>query len=189
MTAVGATYSTTNIKNVLVKANTNPTFGGSIYVDGVIYVETPNKITFDSNSRIRGVIAVKNNPVGVPGTDNLIEFKSNTTIAGLESLPVHAHFPPELRNNNGAVILAPGFKVHLNSNFDVTGGHLVASQFHFDSNARGTIRGSVINLDNLPITMNGNTDIAFGSALAGHGTGIRFRGHFSPDQSSYKEGL
>jgi hypothetical protein len=66
---------------------------------------------------------------------------------------------------------------------------MVGSQFHFDSNARGTINGSVINLDDTGIHMNSNVDLAFGAPTLGRGPGIKFSGHFSPDQSSYREGL
>ena len=92
------------MKNIRIKANTNPEFSGNIRIDGVIYIETPNKVTFGSNTKIRGVIAVENNPVGDPST-NLIEFRSNTTIEGLDTLPATPHFPQELRDMAGAIIL------------------------------------------------------------------------------------
>ena len=184
----GTKYDTTDVKNILIKANTNPEFSSNIRIDGVIYIETPNRVTFSSNTKIRGVIAVENDPHGDP-TSNLITFSSNATIQGLDTLPATADFPTELREMAGAIILAPGFRVHVDSNFGAAGGHMVASQFDFDSNARGSICGSVINLDEYPIHMDSNADLAFAPSTFGKGPGLHFSGHFTPDLSSYREGL
>ena len=104
-------------------------------------------------------------------------------------LPATPHFPLALREMTGAIILAPSFRVKVNSNFGAAAGHMAASQFIFDSNARGSISGTVINLDDFPVHLNSNTDLAFGPSPHGKGPGLRFSGHFLPDMDTYREGL
>jgi hypothetical protein len=189
VSSAGKKFDKLDLKNVLIKANTNPTFDSNIKVDGVVYIEAPNKVTFSSNVNIRGVIVAENGAAGEPGKDNQITFNSNVKLQGLETLPATEDFPSELRAMAGALILAPRFAVHVNSNFGSAGGHMIASQFHFDSNARGAIYGSVINLDDGHVHLDSNVDLAFGVSSLGRGPGITFAGQFQPRIETYTEGL
>ena len=189
VTSAGKKFDKADVKNVLIKANTNPTFDGNIRVDGVVYIEAPNKVTFSSNVTIRGVIVAENNATGEPGKNNQVTFNSNVKLQGLETLPATKDFPSGLRQMAGALILAPGFLVHVNSNFGAAGGHMVASQFRFNSNARGSIFGSVINLDEYPVHLDSNADLAFGTSALGNGPGLHFAGQFLPQIETYTEGL
>src|SRR5688572_7480452 len=133
LSTVNGKYDTVNLRNVLIKANTNPTLGGSITVEGVIYIETPNKVTFDSNTRVRGVIVVQNNPTGSP-VSNVIDFRSNSSfLGGVETL--NSTFPVSLKALSGSAILAPNFTVNFNSNFGIAGGSIIASKVNFDANS------------------------------------------------------
>jgi hypothetical protein len=187
-------YDTVNLRNVLIRANTNPTFGGSITVEGVIYVEMPNKVTFDSNMKVRGVIVAENMPIGGDpskgdSSTNLIEFKSNTSfLGGPETL--NATFDPALRAMTGSAILAPHFTVHFNSNFGIAGGAIIGGKVNFDSNSAGTIKGTVMSLDEDGVmTLNGNSGINFEKPPgAGIPAGMAFEGAFTPRPDTYYEG-
>lgn len=180
-----AKYDNRYLKNVRVKAGTNPRFDGNSVIEGVIYIETPNLVHFDSNTQIRGVIVVQNNPTG-DVTTNRIEFDSNVTIDGVESLDP-AEFG-DLTKLTGALILAPKFAVDFDSNFGSAGGSIIAGEMHFDSNARGVIRGSIINLEDTALDFDSNCEIV----IEGRGTsttpaGLTFSGHYVPLAETYLE--
>lgn len=183
----GKTFDTTNLKNLYIKANTNPKFSGSIKVEGVVYIETPNYVQFDSNVQMTGVIAVQNNPTG---SSNLLEFKSNVKLKGVEHLPATADFPAELRAMKGAMILAPGFKLNLDSNFGAQGGSIIADEMIFNSNATGTINGSVINLKDTSVTFDSNATIKIANQGASYApAGLYFGSRYEPMPNSYEEFL
>jgi hypothetical protein len=186
ITVPGQTYDTFDMRNVLVKANTNPTFTGGIKVEGVIYIETPNNVRFDSNVIVRGVIAVQDNPTGSTSS-NSIRFDSSVKLEGLDKLPASAYFPPELRAMNGSLILAPKFNVHFNSNFGAAGGSIVAGKMYFDSNAVGTLKGALISLEDAPIVFNGNAAIGIESRAALPAAGLSFKQRFLPQSETYRE--
>ncbi len=185
----GAKFDTVNVKNLYIKANTNPTFAGNIKVQGVIYVETPNKVYFDSNVEVTGAIVTQNNPTGSL-SQNVIEMESNVKLRGVEHLPATADFPPELRELTGSTILAPGFHLYLDSNFGGECGSIVASSIHFDSNAAGTLNGSVINLGPGKVWMDSNATATIanpGDAFAP--AGMYFGSRYVPLPGSYEEVL
>ena len=173
------------VRNVYVKANSNPTFTGGT-VEGVVYIETPNKVTFDSNQSIRGVIVVQNDPTGDPSTNQLI-FRSNTGIYGVETLPATKDFPAALREMTGSIILAPTFGVHFSSNFGVAGGCVVADEVNFDSNSVGTIAGTVIALGGGGVRMAPNTNITVDASRSATPAGMTFTAGYRPIASTYDE--
>lgn len=144
----GATFSNTTLKNVLIKANTNPRFGVGTTLQGVIYVETPNNIQFDNAAEIRGVIAVQNSPTGTSAT-NLMQFR-NTPMYAIETLPAaDPAFPAELRALTGSAILAPTFSLDFDDadfpvEFTSTIGNIVGDRIALDEYALGTIQGSLL---------------------------------------------
>ena len=95
-------------------------------LNGAIYIETPNRVVFDSNTEIRGVIVGQNNPTGTLLT-NSIELRSNVKIFSVSTLPATSDFPTELREMTGSAILIPGFSLLFNSNTGSIGGCIVAS--------------------------------------------------------------
>lgn len=186
------------MKNVYIRANStsNPgrvVFDSNMEVQGLVYIEQPNNVRFDSNVKVTGLIVVDNTMVGAPsnGTNanNTIEFRSNTTLAGPQNLPATSDFPPELRQLTGAAILAPNFNLHFNSNFGSVGGTIVGSRLHFDSNASGTITGSVINLgQNTSVGFNSNAEVRIESTgTSAYPPGIYFSSRYVPLPDNYME--
>jgi hypothetical protein len=180
-------YDTGVLRNILIKANTNPEFSSNMRVEGVIYIETPNKVVFSSNTTIRGAIVVQNDPTG-DITTNSIEMSSNVKLLPIESLPNNPFYPAPLRALTGSAILAPKFSLHLNSNFGSVGGSIVAGKMHFDSNAQGTVKGSVINLEDTAVQMNSNAAITVEKLPPGKPpAGFIFSGYFAPMPGTYTE--
>jgi hypothetical protein len=63
------------LTNATIPAGTNPTFGGTVIIQGVLVVESPNIVTFNRNCQLNGVI------VGDGGSEdsaeNQIRFAGN----------------------------------------------------------------------------------------------------------------
>jgi hypothetical protein len=186
-------FNSGTVRNLLIKASPHPdrwvVFDSNMQIDGIIYIETPNKVQFKSNVDIRGAIVVQNNPTH-DHTRNIIDFNSNVKLQGIETLKGlnDAYFPPALTSLTGSTILAPKFKVRFNSNFGTTGGSVIADQLHFDSNATGTIRGSVLNLSDTFVEMDSNARITIQAmGTDNFPTGVQFGSHYEPLPSTYRE--
>ncbi len=178
-------------KNILIKANTNPKFTANTTIDGVVFIERPNKVEFGGNTTIRGAIVVDtdgNNNIGLDPTVNYISFTGNVSVTPLSSLPATAEFPLAERTLSGAFLLAPGFGATFSGNFGTIGGSIVSSKLDFNGNAGGTVTGSVINLNNTPFTMSGNSDIIIQSNGTGqYPSGVFFGSRYDPLPDSYVE--
>jgi hypothetical protein len=187
ITVPNQTYSSFDLRNVLIKANTNPIFSGNIKVEGVIYVEAPNVVRFDSNVVVRGVIAVQDNPTGTPAT-NEIRFDGNAKLEGVEALPATADFPAELRSMTGSQILAPKFQVHFNGDFGTAAGSVIAGQLFFDTGAVGTVKGSLVSLENGTVRFLGSAAIGIESRPQSFpAAGMYFKQRFLPVADTYQE--
>ena len=142
------------LSNIRIPANTNPNFSGNVTISGVVYIESPNKVTFSGNANIVGVIVAQQ-----PAVDNLktnqISFTGNVSTSGVENLPAGAQYDG-LRSLTGSFLLAPGYDVSFTGNFNTVSGCMVASQFAFTGNAGGRIKGGVINLRDSAFLLGGN---------------------------------
>ena len=152
--------------NLRIPAGTNPHFSGNYTLRGVIYIESPNEVRFDGNCTIQGVV-VTEDAGDDAWDDNVIEFRGNTTIQDVESLPEEPQFS-DLRQMPGTFLLAPGFHADFRGNFGVIGGAIAAEHLTFTGNSGGTIRGSMLNYGTDPLVLWGNS-------------------HFQIDQSSSPE--
>ena len=179
------TITTPILKNLYIRANTNPKFAGTL-IQGVIYIETPNKVTFDHNLTIQGVIVQQNDGTG-DTTANQITFNSNTTLTGVETLPALPEFPKELREMTGSMILAPNFMVHFESNFGVSGGTIVAGKIDMDSNTNGVIKGSVICMGTESFHLDSNSAITISNENTRTPAGLFFSSHYVALPGSYSE--
>jgi hypothetical protein len=135
------TSGTRTFDNVRIAANTNPTFSGSITLRGVIFVETPNRVTFGSGTTIQGVVVTQRAPQPTP--DNEIRFESNTYSYGTETLPDTGLFK-EIREMTGSFVLAPGFRVRFENESGVLSGMVAAYHVKFENAFNGTLRGGII---------------------------------------------
>jgi hypothetical protein len=158
---VAGETSTNNatIQNILIPAGTNPSFTGDFNLQGLMYIESPNTVTFAGNAVITGMIVAEGD-VFNPSSDNQLSFSGNVETYGVSELPDTASFS-ELKQETGTFLLAPGFNASFTGNFNTVNGVIAASGISFSGNAGGVINGSVVNYSNDTMTLNGNSDLKF----------------------------
>lgn len=141
--------------NIRIKAGTNPRFTGNTTINGVMYIEKPNQVTFAGNAIINGVVVTDDATSSNDLTSNRISFSGNTTFRGVDTLPDQPIYQG-LRALTGTAVLAPGFDVSFGGNFGTINGTLAAGQFVWGGNAGGTVKGCVINWSDSVFQMGGN---------------------------------
>jgi hypothetical protein len=177
---------TKSFSNIRIKANANPHFAANSVFTGVIYIETPNQVTFSGGATIQGVIAVENNPKG-DSSSNTITFSGNVTHKGVETLPDSGAFAglPKL---TGSFLLAPKFDVIMKGNSNQVGGTMVMGKLDISGNAGANVNGTVINLEDTGVNLTGSADIIISSTgTTNYPTGIVFGNHFAPLADTYQE--
>jgi len=173
-----------NLVNVRIPANTNPTFNGGATIRGVLYIETPNKVTFNGNLDIQGVIVTQNNPLGNLST-NMLNFGGNVSAQPIGSLP--ESYGDE-RLLTGSFVLAQGFQATFSGNFGTVNGAIVADKISFSGNAGGTVMGSIVSLTNNPLTVNGTSDVTIASTgTTDYPAGVYFSSRYTPVADTYEE--
>jgi hypothetical protein len=179
------TYTGGNtLTNVRIPANTNPKFTGGVTIKGVLYIEAPNKVEFGGNANIQGVIVVQNNPSGTLAS-NIIDFQGTVSATGVQTLPESYG---DLRKLTGSFLLAPNFKVSFGGDFGTVNGSIIAGQVSMTGNAGGTIMGSVINLNDVPMTASGSSEIIIASTGTNdYPAGVFFSSHYAPLPDTYAE--
>ena len=184
--AVDPPSSRKSFTNIRIKANANPHFAANSVFQGVVYIETPNKVTFSGGATIQGVIVVQNSPTGNP-TTNILTFNGNVTHQGVETLPNAAPFAglPKL---TGSFLLAPTFDVIMKGNNNQIGGTILSSKLDISGSAGATVNGTVINLDDTGVSLTGTADIIISSTgTTNYPAGVIFGTHYAPLYDTYQE--
>jgi hypothetical protein len=155
--------SSTTWANAVIAAGTNPTFGENVTLQGILYIEAPNKVMFPKNTTLQGMIVAEGD-VNNPG-DNQINFGDPTdpkTPSNFSSgpYPAGAEFDA-LRSEVGSCILAPGFAVSFWKNFSAINGVIAATGLWFDNNATATVQGTLINYSEQATTVTRNINMTF----------------------------
>ena len=150
----GGTY-----ENVRIAAGTDPHFTGNVTINGIMFIETPNTVHFGGNCTINGLIVGDGSMDDNSGT-NRIEFGGTVASSSVTQLPDESQFDG-LRDETGTFLMAPGFSVTFDGNFDTLNGAIAANGITFSGNAGGTIAGSVINYSDTPMVLSGNSDLFF----------------------------
>ena len=185
ISGVNPVFKTGVMKNLYIKAGTNPTFSGNTVIQGVTYIETPNRVTFDANASIQGIICQQVGASSSPA--NQLIFHNATNLTGVETLPATEDFPSGLRELTGTIILAPSFALHFDGAFGVIPGTIVGGDIRFDGSAAGTIRGSVLSLGE-SLHLDGNAAITIDNlAATPNPAGLYFASNYVPVSSSYQQ--
>ena len=143
------------ITNGIIPAATNPTFGGTVTIQGILFIEQPNVVTFARNVSLQGMI-VADGSLEAPGT-NAINILGNFATA---PYPPGAQFDA-IRHEIGSSIVAPGFSATFAGNYSTIEGIMALSGVHFMGNASAVIKGSIINYSDTPAVVEGNTSMTF----------------------------
>ena len=149
-------YSVMN--NVTIAANTNPTFASDVRINGVLFVEQPNKVKFSGKVDIYGVI-VGNSEVGAVSTDSSFEFAGKATSHDATTL-TGAEFEG-IKDEAGTFLMAPGSYVDFAGQSNTINGAIACSGGRFTGQAGGTINGSIINYSSVPMEMQGQGSLSF----------------------------
>jgi hypothetical protein len=151
------TTLSTTYDNVKIVAGTNPTFSGQVAFRGIVFIETPNVVTFQGNTTITGIVIGDGDAEDDSGT-NKISFLGNVTSYAVSQLPDEAKFAA-IKTQTGTCLMAPGFSTSFGGNFHTLNGVIAASGIKFYGNAGGTVNGSIINYSNAQMELTGNSDL------------------------------
>src|SRR5439155_13662395 len=133
----------------------------------------------------KGVIVVENG-AAFDMTKNQINFTGSVNASPIDSLD--ATYPAGERALTGAFILANNFSVSFSGDFGTVGGHIMASNINFSGNAGGVIKGSVINMADLEMDVDGSSDIVIASTgTSNYPTGVSFGIKYTPLPDTYVE--
>ncbi|MDH4203354.1 MAG: pilus assembly PilX N-terminal domain-containing protein [Phycisphaerae bacterium] len=147
----------TTLNNVRIAAGTNPSFTSDVQINGVLYVEQPNTVSFAGNVNITGII-VGDGDYTDNSRSNQITFNGTVSSSSVATLPESFG---DLRDDTGTFIMAPGFAVSMGGNFGTLNGCIAANGVDFFGNAGGVIGGSVLNYSDQPMELSGNSDLFF----------------------------
>jgi len=178
--AAGASYQ----KNIRVPANANPSFNAGDIIDGILYIESPNSVTFRGNATINGTIVFENTN-GV--AQNVLDFRGNVTPS---KIPAGSEFDGLRDLARGLAIAAPTASVTMSGSVDgEIAGSVIAARIDLAGSADLTIRqGSIVALSADPMMVEGKTVNIVGNASANPPyAGVRLRSWFKPMLSTYHE--
>jgi len=153
------TSADATLENIRIAANTNPTFSGQVILKGIVYIETPNVVTFTGGADITGII-VGDGDIQDNSSVNQIIFRGNVDSHPITELPMEEQFNG-LHDQTGTFVMAPGFHVSFGGSFSTLCGAISGNGVEFFGNAGGTINGSVINYSDEKMTLSGNSDLYF----------------------------
>ena len=161
--ATGITInSTTNLSNyavlnnVTIAPNTNPTFASNVTINGVLFIETPNRVSFAGKSTINGVI-VGDGSLDSP--DSSIKFSGQ--VVSNDASTLNEEQFGGIVNETGTFILAPGFSLDFSGQANTMNGAIAGSGISFSGQAGGMINGSIINYSSDVMTLTGQTTLTF----------------------------
>jgi hypothetical protein len=189
--AANSTYT-----NIRIKAGSNLTFNNNVTLKGVIYIEpstdtsNPTSITFNGSVNLQGAIVVQTDAASNETYNtaaNIIKFAGNVTTTAMDTLPAD-QFSAEQRALKGAMLLAPGFATTFSGNFGTVSGSIVSSSMTFNGSAGGTIKGSIINMKDSAVSLQGTSEIVIESqGTNNYPAGVYFGSHYAPLPSTYSE--
>ena len=178
----------TTLTDIIIPPNTNPQFSGNATINGVLYIQTPNVVTFKGNATVNGVIVTDNSGT-FNATNNKIVFGGTVAATPLSKLPTsNPAYDPNLVKLTGSFLLAPNYAVSFSGNFGTIGGSIVAGQVSMTGNATGEVQGSVIGMQDVPMTVGGSADIVIASTgTTNYPTGMSFGNNYTPLPGTYLE--
>lgn len=147
------------LNNVTIKANTNPTFAGLVTINGVLFIEQPNIVTFAGQATVTGII-VGDGEVGESEPNNKLIFSGQVKCYDVNGL-TGAEFDG-IKEQTGTFIIAPGFSAQFSGQTNIDNGVIAASGITFTGQAGGTINGSIINYSpTQPVDLSGQSSLSF----------------------------
>ncbi len=179
----GNTYS-----NIRIAAGTDPHFPSDTVINGVMYVEAPNCVTFAAQTTINGLVVTEDG-AGTDIDDCQIDFRGASSAPGVEALPDTSEFAA-IKTHTGTVILAPGFGVSFRGSSNSINGLIAADRLSFlgNSNISGDVAGSIIGLSDYELNLKGNATIRISRPDSGSlPAGFKHPFGLEPQADTYSE--
>ena len=133
------------INNIYIPANTNPSIGGLYTINGIIYIEQPNVVTFGGSITLNGVIIAAGDYENPDPTHNSIIISGDATNNGVNSLDMSSSLFSGLSSAEGIAIMAPGFLVDIGASYDAINGGIACNGISFTGNPQVFLGGPLIN--------------------------------------------
>lgn len=183
----GPWNGSSTLTNVYIPPNTNPTLNNAT-INGVLWIKTPNVLTFRGSTTINGVI-VSDPSAPFDAAGNQISFAGNVSSTPIAQLPTsNPAYSAGLVQLTGSFMLVPNFSVSMTGDFGTIGGSIVAGQISMTGNAHGVVQGSVIGMTDNPLTLNGHASITISSTgTSQYPTGMSFGNRYTPLPGTYLE--
>jgi hypothetical protein len=170
--------------NVIVPPNTNPHFTDDVVLEGVVYVQMPNKLTFEKGATVRGVIVYEPAPGFVKEKHNTIEFKQSAQFAGLDALPVNSDFPQSLHDLSGASIIAPQTDLKFTGGAGAGIDTILVDDLKLNGHPDAIVRGYVIAMGDVKFEKKSSLRIGRPGAMS---PALKFRMTYTPVNETYLE--
>jgi len=181
------TSGKTTLKNMRIPAGTNPTFTGNATIQGILYVESPNKVTFRGDTKLQGFIVFENkNTTAV----NIIDQSGNFSH---EPLPIGPEYDG-LRSTSNLAVLAPTTRLTMSGSVDSNlKGSVIVGTFANGGSADITVQqGSMLLMDDTV-----DSGVFAGKTVKFSATGaptlpkgtLTYATYFKPDPKTYQEVL
>ncbi len=145
------------LTNATIAAGTNPVFEDSVIIEGVLFVESPNVVTFQSNVALQGLIVADGDLENPDTSANRIDILGNFASQGY---PNGAEFDA-IRQEEGSSIVAPGFAATFAGNFSALEGVVAVSGVDFTGNMAAQVKGTIINYSDTSTVVLGNAAMNF----------------------------
>ncbi|UCE47043.1 MAG: hypothetical protein JSW47_15715, partial [Phycisphaerales bacterium] len=146
--------------NAKIQAGTNPVFEGSAILQGILFIESPNVVTFEKNVALQGIIVADGDLQDPNTTANRIDILGNFAS---QSYPTGAEFDG-IRQEEGSSIIAPGFAATFAGNFSTLEGVVALSGADFTGNMNAQVKGTIINYSDTSTVVLGNASMNFDRA-------------------------
>ena len=145
------------LANATIAAGTNPVFLGTATIQGVLFIESPNVVTFERNVALQGLIVGDGDLANPDTTANRIDILGNFASQGY---PAGAEFDA-IRQEEGSSIVAPGFAATFAGNFSALEGVVAVSGADFTGNMAAQVKGTIINYSDTSTVVLGNALMNF----------------------------
>jgi hypothetical protein len=170
--------------NIRIPPGVNPKFNGNDTVNGIMYIESPNIVTFNGAFNLNGFIVM-----ATGGANNALIFKGNLTMG---VVPADPKFD-DVRSTTSIAIMAPDAAVSFtgSSGGNVKGNIIVKSLNFAGASDLSIDQGSIMTLsaNTNSFVMNGAKSVKFSSTGANnHPTlGLVYNPAFDPCPETYAE--
>jgi hypothetical protein len=171
-------------KNIRVPAGKGADFSAGDVIEGILYIESPNTVTFSGHAEMNGIIVFENK--NGPG-ENKLDFRGNVSPA---SIPPSKEFDDVRAVAPGIAILAPRAAVTMSGSVDATlTGSLIAHQVTLGGSADVAFKnGSLISLGPQPVVVGGKVLSFTGTGMVlPPKAGISYSGYLKLSPWTYRE--